>query len=177
MTATAQTIAGAGTNVSRGATAWNNPSRITVDQGNATSANSASIAITGAGGSDYLVGASFGFAIPSDATINGVKFEARQLGTVAAVNVQLQDDTATLIGSSKSYTATASSTVTLLGSSSDVWGATLTPAIVNDADFGVRIWNTLTGNTMRLDAVWLTVYYTAASGVKAVARSCGVVGT
>jgi len=59
----------------------------------------------------------------------------------------------------------------------DVWGATLTPTIVNDPDFGVRIWNTLTGNAMRLDAVWLTVYYTGATGVKAVARSCGVVGT
>lgn len=177
MANTGPKIAGSGTNVSRGFTAWANPSRITVDQGNATSSNSASIGSTGVGGSDYLVGSSFGFAVPSGSTIDGVVFETRQLGTVAAVNVQLQDDYAALTGSSKSYTASGASSIKSLGSSSDVWGATLTPTIVNDPDFGVRIWNTLTGNAMRLDAVWLTVYYTEASGVKAVARSCGVVGT
>lgn len=178
MTATAKTIAGVGTSVSRGATAWNNPSRITVDQGSATTGNSAAIPSTGAAGSNYLVASGFGFSVPAGATIDGVAFEARQLASgTTSVTVQLQDDAAALAGASKSYSATASSAVVSLGSSSEKWGATLTPTTINDSDFGVRLWTGAVGVAIRVDAIWLTVYYTTADGVKALARSCGVVGT
>lgn len=175
MANTGQKIAGTGANVSRGLVTWSNPTRVNASQGNTLSA-SCSVNLGGASGSDYLAASSFGFAIPSDATIDGVLFEAGQGVASGTVTCQLQNDSAALFGSSKSYTATASYSVVSVGSSTDLWGATLTPAIINNSNFGARIWTT-TAFQHRVDAVWLTVYYTLASGVKAVARSCGVVGT
>lgn len=175
MANTGQKIAGTGATVSRGLVAWNNPTRVTASQGNNLSASCATNA-GGASGSDYLVASKFGMSIPADATVDGVLLQVGQGVAAGTVTVQLQNDAGSLFGSSKSYTATSTYSVVSAGSSSDKWGATVTPAIVNDADFGVRIWNT-TAFAQRVDAVWLTVYYTEASGVKAVARSCGVVGT
>jgi hypothetical protein len=47
-----------------------------------------------------------------------------------------------------------------LGGTSDVWGATLTSAIVKDAGFGVSVWSTDTTNTLAIDFVTLAVEYT-----------------
>lgn len=175
MASTAQTIAGTGANVSRGLVVWSNPTRVNASQGNTLSA-SCSVNLGGASGSDYLAASSFGFAIPADATIDGVLLRVGQGIAAGTVTCQLQDNSAALIGSSKTYSAAVAYSVASAGSSSDVWGATLTPTIVNGSSFGVRIWTT-TSFQHRVDAVWLTVYYTVASGVKAVARSCGIVGT
>ena len=55
--------------------------------------------------------------------------------------------TPTLIGSAKSPVTVNGTTPTVSsnGGTSDLWGATLTPAIVNAAGFGVAIWSTDTG--------------------------------
>jgi hypothetical protein len=46
------------------------------------------------------------------------------------------------------------------GGTSDLWGATLTPLIVNNAGFGVSIWSTDTGNTLSVDYVTIAIEYT-----------------
>ena len=79
---------------------------------------------------------------------------------------QLQDDAAALAGSSKSTSNEGSisgttKAVYTYGSTSDVWGATLTPAIVKNANFGVRLWFA-TSHDVRIDYVTIAVEYATA---------------
>ena len=158
---TGNVFAGTGESVDRaGLTAWTSPTAIVSD--NATDAT------CNATGSDYLVARNFDFStIPNDATIAGVlvRVEASEhsAGTEALL-AQLQDETATLAGASKAQanegaiSGTAKAVYTY-GSTSDVWSATLTPAIVKDADFGVRFWFT-TAHDVRIDYVTMAIEYT-----------------
>jgi hypothetical protein len=156
MSSTGNVFPTAGASVSRAATAWTASGEIVSD--NTTDATCSS----GASGSDYLVASAFGFSIPSDATILGitVRIEASEhtAGT-ESLNAQLQDGSAALIGSSsaQAINGTAKSVYTY-GGTTDVWGATLTPAIVNDPDFGVRMWFTTT-HDVRIDYVTIAVEY------------------
>ena len=149
-----------GENLDRsGASDWVTPGNIVSD--NATDATVAS----GASGSDYLIARSFGFSIPAGNTILGitviVEASEHSSGT-ESLNAQLQNETATLVGASKANTisGTAKALYTY-GSSSDTWSASLTPAIVNDVDFGVRLWFTTT-HDVRIDYVTLAVQYAVA---------------
>jgi hypothetical protein len=55
----------------------------------------------------------------------------------------------------------------LHGSSSDIWGATLSPSIVNSSDFGLRFMMDTYGiNTTVLGGFKLIIYYMTASGVE-----------
>jgi hypothetical protein len=158
---TGDVFPGTGENVDRaGLTAWTSPEECVSD--NATDAT------CNATGSDYLVARNFNFAsVPNDATIVGVlvRVEASEhsAGTEPLL-AQLQDETATLAGSSKStsnegsISGTAKAVYTY-GSTSDVWSATLTPAIVKDADFGVRVWFT-TAHDIRIDYITMALEYT-----------------
>lgn len=152
---TGDVLPGTGENVDRsGLTAWTNPGNITADDAADATCNGA--------GSDYLVARNFGFSIPASATISGVTVRVEgsehSAGT-ESVSAQLQNDVSALVGSSKSQTFSGTGkSVYTYGSSSDVWGATLTPAIVNDADFGVRIWYT-TSHDVRIDYVTINIEY------------------
>lgn len=153
-----------GSNADRGgATDWTTPENIISD--NATDATCAS----GASGSDYLIASDFDFALPAGSTINGVlvRVEASEHspGTEPLL-AQLQDETGTLFGSSKSTSNEGSvsgtgKAVYTYGSTSDVWGATITEAIVEDIDFGVRVWFTTT-HDIRIDYIDMTIEYTEA---------------
>ncbi len=167
MSSTGNTLPGTGeNNAGIGLTAWVNPGNIVSD--NATDATCAAAA-----SSNYLVARNFGFAIPSGATIDGifVRIEASEhsAGTEALLS-QLQDETGTLAGSSKAGAiegdlSGTTKAVYTYGGAADLWGATLTDSIVNDADFGVRFWF-ITGHTIQVDYVTMDVTYTAAaSGV------------
>jgi hypothetical protein len=83
----------------------------------------------------------FGFTIPSSATILGVVAtlsvvaQATTAGTVAQVALW---NSSGMQGTAKSPATpiTTTSTATAYGSPADLWGATLTPAVVNDPSFG-----------------------------------------
>lgn len=159
-TSTGDVIAGTGTSQDRsGATAWTNPSYITADDTNYATATVPT---------DYLIASNFNFsAIPDGSTINGitVKVNASESGTGSSNYVpQLINGAATptLIGSAKgAVTVNGTTKVTSSnGGSADVWGATLTAAIVKSSDFGVAIWSTDTVNTLSIDWISIDVNYT-----------------
>jgi hypothetical protein len=148
-----------GENVDRGGlTAWTNPGNIVSDNTTDATCN--------ATGSDYLVARAFDFsAIPDGATIAGitVRVEASEhsAGT-EALSGQLQDETAALVGSAKQQTISGTGkAVYTYGGTADVWGASLSAAIVKDPDFGVRLWFT-TAHDVRVDFVTMAVEYTTA---------------
>jgi hypothetical protein len=115
---------------------------------------------------DYLVTSGYGFALPAHATIVGVtvRVEAAETGGGSTSYIaQLHSATTpTLIGSAKSAVTVNSTTATVYssGGTSDLWGATLTPLIVNNAGFGVSIWSTDTSNVLYVDYVTIAIEYT-----------------
>lgn len=141
-------------NAGIGATAWTAPTAIVSD--NATDAT-----CNAAASSQYLVARNFGFSIPAGAVIGGivVRVEASEHSTsTESLNAQLQNSS--LIGSSKAQTVNGTTkSVYTYGATNDVWGATLTPSIVNDANFGVRVWFT-TAHDVRVDYITIAVEYT-----------------
>ncbi len=161
MASTGNVFAGTGeNNAGIGATAWTSPTNITSD--NATDAT-----CNAAASSQYLVARNFDFStIPDGAKIHGifVRIEASEHSTsTEALLAQLQDDTATLTGASKSAAVEGNisgttKAVYTYGSTSDVWSGTLTAAMVKDADFGVRFWFT-TAHDVRVDYVTMAVEY------------------
>jgi hypothetical protein len=115
---------------------------------------------------DYLVTSAYGFTLPAHATIVGVtvRVEAAETGGGSTNYIpQLHSATTpTLIGSAKSPVTVTSTTATVYssGGTSDLWGATLTPLIVNNAGFGVSLWSTDTGNVLYVDYVTIAIEYT-----------------
>jgi hypothetical protein len=153
---TGNVLAGTGeNNAGIGATAWADPANVTAD-------DAADSICAAAASSQYLVARNCGFAIPTDSSIWGitVRIEASEhSGGTESLNAQLQNDVGTLVGSAKANTISGTGkAVYTYGSASDVWGASLTPAIVNDADFGVRFWFT-TAHDVRADFVTIAVEY------------------
>lgn len=119
-----------------------------------------------------LYARNFGFTIPAGATIDGVTvtIERRRFAGAAVDNdVRL---TTGIISGDRIGTSKASGTAwpstssnAAYGGSSDVWGATLTPTIVNDAFFGVAIsvQATAANTDIGIDKILMTVFYTEAS--------------
>ena len=157
MSTTGNVFPGIGENVTGiGSTAWTSPGSITADDTVDATCNA------GASGSNYLVARNFGLSIPANSVITGVtvRVEASEHSTSTRVlNARLQNDSTVLVGTGK--TATINGTAKAIytyGSGSDVWGTTLTPAIVNNANFGVRLWFTA-AHDVRIDYVTLAVDY------------------
>jgi hypothetical protein len=158
-------------NAGIGATPWSTPTEITSNDTTDATCNAAA-------SSQYLVARNFDFSsIPANAVINGVlvRVEASEhtAGTEALL-AQLQNESGALVGSSKSQAnegpiSGTTKAVYTYGSTSDVWGATLTRAIVTDADFGVRLWFT-TAHDVRVDFVTMAIEYTLPGGGKAGSR-------
>jgi hypothetical protein len=127
--------------------------------------------------SHYAKATNFGFAIPGTATITGVLVEVVR----TASGLGVYDKTVKLVkggvvsGNNNGALAQEWSTFTTVGygSSSDLWGLTLTPADVNGATFGVVVSATsTTPASARLDSVKITVYYQPLANV-AVAGAAG----
>lgn len=157
-TSTGDTFPTSGTIANRtgGVENWSNPGNILADDGSISSVVTASQC-------HYLIASGFGFSIPAGSVILGVtvKIEAYTDFSTPQLRTNIQDDGGALIGSEKaqSMSGGAAYTVYTYGSTSDVWGAPLTPAIVNDADFGVRIW-VQSISDVRVDYVTIAVEYT-----------------
>lgn len=119
---------------------------------------------------DYVVASGFNLSVPAGATITGVTVSLNWLGQAPGAGVLTNVSLfygGSAYGSVKSpgtantnYPTTAQE-----GSSSDLWGATLTPAIVNSSlfGFGVQITAENVGTTRSfLNAFLVTVYYSLA---------------
>jgi hypothetical protein len=147
-----------------GDTAWSNPDRAKVSD---NSRAIVSIFVH----SHYLKATNFGFLVPSGAVINGVLVEIERLAgstshEVHDENVKLVKADGSIGSTNKADTATvwsASESYYSYGSSSDLWGETLTPSDVNDADFGVvlSVLGKDSYSVGAVDHIRITVYYTA----------------
>jgi hypothetical protein len=170
---TGNIFAGTGENLAGiGATAWTNPGNIVSDNATDATNNGSS--------SNYLVARNYGLSVPVGATVVGitVRIELSEHSPGSeTLNARLQDENGALIGSGKTASVTGTTkTVYTYGSTSDLWGATLTPAIVNDADFGVRFWFT-TSHDIRVDYVTLAVEYTEGTATLTGSASTSEAGT
>lgn|SRR5574339_381622 len=126
--------------------------------------------VVNSGPSDYAVVRNFNFSIPTGATINGifVRVEASEnSGGSEALLAQLQDASGALFGTNKTTSNEGNingntKVIYTYGSTSDLWGATITESIVEDPDFGVRVWYATT-QSLNIDFITMAVEYTVAA--------------
>lgn len=163
MADTGTIICGTGANnITAGITAWGNPGNITLNDGTYATDSGTS--------SQYLQGTNYGFSIPLTATIDGVilTFERGRSASGTVTDNEIKLVVGGVIGlTNKSAGAgwTTTDTVATFGSSSDLWGATLTPTIVNASNFGAVIRVTGAGTpSARVDYMAMQVFYTPAGG-------------
>jgi hypothetical protein len=158
-------LAGAGADdASVGTEAWVNASFITAVVSDGTASNFVTTGTT-----HYLKATNFGFAVPPGATITGVVMEINRassdgMGTDSIVKLLVGGGVS---GDNKANTLSmwdVDFDTFSYGSSSDLWGLALTPAIINAADFGVVISVDKSGGfedeTLKVDFIRLTIHYT-----------------
>lgn len=162
-------LAGAGASDSSfGTVPWSATSNITAEDGNRADV------VAGAGTSQYLIASSFGFAIPSGATIDGIVVEVKKqnasagLSSVVDARIRIVKDG--VVGSTdKSSGSEWPGIYTWVshGGVSELWGESWTETDINDSGFGVAVAATLTGGKVaansQVDAIRITVHYTAAA--------------
>ncbi len=130
---------------------------------------------------NYFIATGLSSTVPSGATINGitVKFErfadtgVNETLVVVDSAIYLTKDGTNTVGSNKSagatWQATDNNTTVDFGSTSDLWGTTLTAAEVNASTFGVMISPSISsstpevGSNIKIDQVTITVDYTGGS--------------
>src|SRR6185369_3126756 len=159
VTAAKSPTAASGTN-------WVNPT-------NVYTANTVYATFTGAT-QNYLQMTGFGFAIPAGSTINGVQASVKGMssGTNTAnrtIQVGLTLNGTALTGTAKTQVLNTTDASFALGTTSDVWGASLTTANVNTATFGllIRDNDTTSSGTFSIDNVTLTITYTLPADITA----------
>lgn len=148
-----------------GTQAWSNPGRAVSSNDSYATASVDDNQVT-----NYLECTNYGFSIPAGATINGITVNVER-NTSAGSNVL--DADVLLIkggvrGSTDRATATAYTTTDVTeahGGSSDLWGATWTPAEINASNFGVAFVAQKSGTTgkartVSVDHISVTVDYT-----------------
>lgn len=122
----------------------------------------------------------YGFSIPSSATILGVGVQLNVVGqntstgTIAQVGLVLSG---ALEGTAKTPATpiTTTPTTTTYGGPADLWGSSLTPAIVNNSTFGFAVSAALTTSRAFIDLpLTVQVYYTL-SGSGTVADVASIV--
>jgi hypothetical protein len=119
---------------------------------------------------DYVTVNNFGFSIPDNVTVNGVQvtlnWDGQNAGTGILVNVSLffQGAQLGLFKSPGVQNSDAIPTDVTQGDSSDNWGTTLSPSVVNDPTFGfgVQIQAINSGSTNRsfLNSFTIQVFFT-----------------
>lgn len=148
-----------------GTVTWTNP-------GNAFSTNTTyATASVDATTSHYIKCTSFGFSIPSNATVSGVVVSLTRKSN-STLNGGSKDAAIRLvkagtIGSTDKSTATAYTTGDVTeahGGSSDLWSDSWTPTDINNANFGAAIAvtkanSTGSAHTVYVDYISITVYY------------------
>lgn len=141
---------------------WSNPANIFADDG----ANAGAAFLAPPNSTDELNGATFGFNIPSNAIIDGIKLEMQVPSSTrwAESNGTLQLKKAgVLAGTNQAGLGSTSGDVWTYGGATNLWGTTWTPAQINAANFGFGFIATYTssGNdfTIAIDYVRITVYW------------------
>ncbi len=154
-----------------GSAAWGSPGNATASDNNQASA---SIPLDAA--SNYLKATGFGFAIPSDAAIDGIQVEVERKDTNIGHNGYVVRDNAVrlvkagVVGSTDRSSASdwpLSDTYASYGGSTDQWGESWTPADINGSGFGfaisaqaIRSGGPPNGSeTVDIDHVRITVFY------------------
>lgn len=152
-----------GTNASVGTVAWVNEANITTDDGS----NATCSALLGGEESNYLTATNFGFSIPSTAIIQGIKvYIQKQTFAGTARDAKVRIIRSGSIGTTdRADTVTSwpgSMTEISHGGSSDLWGTTWTPAIINASDFGAAISATVLsmGSQGAVDVIEIEVFFT-----------------
>lgn len=148
-----------------------------INPGNAASSNNSmttatALAVLSTANTNYLVIQNFGFTIPVSAVICGINVEKEGNGGSIGIGGDIVDNSVRLVvggvisgnnkatGTSWPLTKAYSS----YGSSSDLWGLTLTPTDINSSSFGVAISARITSGISVLpfasvDYVRVTVSY------------------
>jgi hypothetical protein len=113
----------------------------------------------------FLVTTSYGFSIPSAATIVGIEVaierHASNTNAISDTTVQLVKGGNTLVGTNHALAGKwpTTDTVATYGSSSDLWGTTWTPTDINSAGFGVGLSVDDTAMTAAVDVMTIQVFY------------------
>ncbi len=149
-----------------GTVAWSNEGNITVDDTNYATSN------MGPGEtSEYLVASNFGFAIPSNATIDGITVTIARASSANTLGFSINDSEVRLmkngvIGGDNNATATdwpTSIGTATYGGSTDDWGQVWTPADINSSNFGVALsafaQTILSNRTASVDYIRVSVDY------------------
>lgn len=151
-------------NTGSGTEDWTSVSNITADDGSVatTGANLANLEVT-----KDLKATNYGFAIPTNATITGIEVIIDRRATGAN---DIEDASLRLIkggtvqGNDKASGTDWPTTMTnaTYGSSSDLWGLTLTPSDINANNFGVSLSaKEIAGSPKpEVDVIKIKVYYT-----------------
>jgi hypothetical protein len=157
--ATQVELAALNADIGGGVIAWVTPGAFPV---------SASTPPTTLGNTNSLTCTDFGFTVPGGSTIDGIEvlYTLTDSGGSAMRRlVESQLYSSGNIGTVKSPGSLWGNTT--LGGAADVWGATLTPAIVNSMAFGVRLIGSVGFPASSPDivlivtSITMTVYYTA----------------
>lgn len=165
--------AGAGASAAPGSITWTSPGNITAHDANKASVNTASFLLIQ---SEHLKATSFGFAIPSGATIDGVKVDVEASATIVSTapvfeTVQLLKAGSAAGDNKATGSLTASDAYYTFGGAADIWGTTLSSSDVNNSGFGVTVRFSLAGGGEDTEWVYvnhvrITVHYTAAGGTR-----------
>ncbi|MBL0102494.1 MAG: HYR domain-containing protein [Bacteroidetes bacterium] len=177
-TAGANNAGSAAENSATGVSTWTNPGNITT-----VGTPYATTVIATSSTSRYLQGSSYGFAIPSTATINGITVVVNRQSSSAT---NLRDNIVSLVkggtiqATNRAVTGTNWGTTmatATYGSTSDLWGSTWTPADINASNFGVvfSASNLSTGGTRTatIDYIQVTVTYSDNGQIKWYTASSG----
>lgn len=164
-------IAGTGANdATWGDTAWFLPTRVTAEDGTATTCTP--IAIT-----NYIKATNFGFSIPAGATINGIQVEWKRASDGGVmIDSRVRIVKGGTIGATDKSTGAIWTTMTLtwdsFGGATELWGHVWTDTDINASTFGaVLAGDAGAGDTGNVDACRITVYYTAAAGGSALQQA------
>ena len=141
---------------------WENPDNAKVEDGVVTSTGVSFV------GSTMLKASNFGFFIPVDATIHGIKGEIKQKGTTDVIDksvvlFDINGSSLTSANRGKVDIWPTSLEYVVYGSTSDLWGMTFTANDVNNSNFGVGISaqrDVVGSHTAEIDAIRMTIYYT-----------------
>lgn len=113
----------------------------------------------------YLKVSTFGFSIPTGATIDGIVVEVYRAGSSTVDNSVKIVKGGSVTGTDKATGTAWSTSPATYGSSTDLWGTTWTAAEINASGFGVAVSAAESAGQANLNHIRITVYYTeAASG-------------
>ncbi len=149
-----------------GSVTWSNPSNAQFADGILSRAS-----LSSGDTSHYHKTTNFGFAVPTGATVVGIKFEVKANTDTGAANENIVKLVVggTVSGTNKSTGATPNGTYFVYGGASDLWGLTPTYTQVNASNFGAVISytdNDITDSVdIDIDHTRMTVYWTTAGGI------------